>query len=213
MGTCYIVGAGVFETPFKKSAGDLIIAADGGYTNLKKYGITPDLLIGDFDSIDEMPEGIERITFPVEKDYTDTALALYEAERRGYREFIILGGTGGREDHTFANYCLLSEARGRGLFAKIISKNNTAFIIKNEKISVKCDTGCHFSAFAFGKDAFGVDITGLYYEAHDLTLVPSSHLTVSNVFKEEAASVSVKDGELLIIVESEKAKITFLNNF
>ncbi len=209
MGICYIVGAGVFNLPFTPDDGDLVIAADGGFEHLKRYGIRCDLLLGDFDSIDALPKECERITFPVEKDYTDTALALYEGMRRGFSEFVILGGTGGREDHTFANYCLLSEARGRGVFAKLVSKNNTAFIIKNQKVRIKCDTGCHFSAFAFGGEAKGVTISGLYYEAENIDISPSCHLTASNVFKDEAAEVSVRDGELLIILESHTGKIDF----
>ncbi len=209
MGVCYIVGAGTFDVPFSPKKDDLVIAADGGYVHLRKHGIRCDLLLGDFDSLADVPVGIERISYPVQKDFTDTALALYEGERRGYKSFAIFGGTGGREDHTFANYCLLSEARKRGLFAKIISKNNTAFLIKNEKVRVKCDTGCHFSAFAFGGEAMGVDISGLYYEAQNLRLFPFCHLTASNVFVGSRAEVSVADGELLIIVESHTAEIEF----
>ncbi len=209
MGICYIVGAGTFDTPFSPKADDLVIAADGGYMHLGKHGIRCDLLLGDFDSIDKLPCDTERITYPVEKDFTDTALALYEGERRGFREFVILGGTGGREDHTFANYCLLSEAKRRGLLAKIVSKNNTAFIINNERACVKCDTGCHFSAFAFGGAAKGVTISGLYYEAENITLTPSCHLAASNIFTGGTAEVSVLCGELLVIVESDKAQIEF----
>lgn len=209
MGICYIVGAGVFEVMFSPKEDDLVIAADGGFTHLKNHGIRCDLLLGDFDSIDSLPQDVERMTYPVEKDFTDTALALYEGERRGYKDFVILGGTGGREDHTFANYCLLSEAIERGIRAKIVSKNNTAFMIKNEKALVKCDTGCHFSAFAFGDVAHGVTIKGLYYEASDIGLSPSCHLTVSNIFKDSKAEVSVREGALLVIVESHTAEIEF----
>ncbi len=209
MGACYIVGAGAFELDFPAAAADFVIAADGGFTHLKKRGIKCDLLIGDFDSIDELPTDAERLTYPVEKDFTDMALALYEGQRRGFKNFVILGGTGGREDHTFANYCLLAEARESGAFAKIVSKNNTAFVIKNEKVRIKCDTGCHFSAFAFGGEARGVTIKGLYYEAYGINLAPSCHMAASNLFKGTYAEVEVKDGELLIIIESSTPEIEF----
>ncbi len=209
MGTCYIVGAGDFLTPFTPSENDLVIAADGGYEHLKSYGIRCDLLIGDFDSISALPDGTERITYPVEKDYTDTALALYEGERRGYREFVILGGTGGRSDHTFANYCLLSEAKSRSLNARLVSKNSTVFMLKNEKATIKCDTGRHFSAFAFGIAARGVSIHGLHYEAEDITLLPENHLAASNLFCGKDAQIEVKDGTLIVFVESDTAEIKF----
>ena len=202
MGVCYIVGAGDFETPFIPNKGDLVIAADGGLMHLKKYGIRADLAIGDFDSLGRVPEECERIVFPEKKDFTDTALALLEGEKRGYLEFVILGGTGGRDDHTFANYSLLLEARERGLSVRLVSRNSTAFVIKNEKISVKCDTGAHFSAFAFGQEAHGVTIKGLAYEASDVSLAPSCHLASCNLFDGRTAELEVRDGALLVFVEA-----------
>ena len=71
-GTCYIVGAGDFYGELSPNECDLIIAADGGYDTLKKMNITPNLLLGDMDSLSEMPEGIEKIVYPVRKDETDT---------------------------------------------------------------------------------------------------------------------------------------------
>ena len=210
MGVCYIVGAGDFETPFVPSESDLVIAADGGLSHLLNNRIRCDLAIGDFDSLGYIPEGVERIVFPSQKDFTDTALALFEGERRGYKEFVILGGTGGRADHTFANYSLLSEARERGLFVRLVAKNSTALIIKNEKIRVKCDTGAHFSAFAFGGVASGVNILGLEYEARDIVISPTCHIASCNIFDGRVAEVSVEDGKLLIFIESENAKIKFV---
>ena len=211
MGVCYIVGAGDFETPFAPDAQDLVIAADGGLLHLQKYGIRADIAIGDFDSLGRIPEECEKIVFPEKKDFTDTALALYEGQKRGFRSFVILGGTGGRDDHTFANYSLLLEARERGLFAKLVSKNSTAFVIKNEKIAVKCDTGAHFSAFAFGQAANGVSLTGLAYEASDVTLLPSCHLASCNLFDGRTAEVEVKDGALLVFVEAPFANVEMKN--
>ncbi len=209
MRVCYIVGAGDFDLPFSPGADDLVIAADGGLAHLKAHGIRCDLALGDFDSLGYVPDAYERITYPVEKDYTDTALALYEGEKRGFREFVILGGTGGREDHTFANYCLLSEAKERGLQAKLVSKNGTVFIVKNESVRIKCDTGRHFSAFAFGGEAKGVSITGLKYEARDISIKPSCHLTVSNLFDGRVCELSVKEGELLVFVETPDPGVEF----
>ena len=209
MGVCYIVGAGDFGTPFSPRANDLVIAADGGLSYLKEYGIRCDLALGDFDSLGHMPEGIERIVFPVEKDYTDTALALYEGERRGFREFVILGGTGGREDHTFANFSLLLEAKERGLFARLVSKSGTVFVIKNEKVRVKCDTGRHLSVFSFGGIARGVSISGLKYEASGIDITPSCHLASCNLFVGRYAEIEVKDGALIVFVESASSEIGF----
>ena len=207
MSTCYIVGAGDFDTPFCPEEGDLVIAADGGLSHLLTYGIRCDLAVGDFDSFGSLPSGCEYIKFPVEKDYTDTALALFEGKERGYTKFVILGGTGGRDDHTFANYSLLLKAKELGCQAKLVSKNATALVIKNEKIRIKCDTGCHLSAFAFGGETKGVSISGLKYEASDITLSASSALAACNLFDGRVAKIEVAEGALLIIAESADAEI------
>ncbi|MBR2432244.1 MAG: thiamine diphosphokinase, partial [Clostridia bacterium] len=78
MKTCYIVGAGEFYGEFTPDSDDLVIAADGGYDSLLNRGIRPDVLIGDLDSIKEMPNGIELIRHPVKKDETDMHLAYLE---------------------------------------------------------------------------------------------------------------------------------------
>ncbi len=212
MKTCYIIGAGDFDVPFERESDDLVIAADGGYDHLSRRGLGCDILIGDLDSVSAIPDSVEKIVFPVEKDFTDTALALYEGERRGYASFTILGGTGGRSDHTFANYCLLLEARMRGSRAKMISKNATAFIIKDEKVRINCTRGCHLSVFAFGGTAKDVSIKGLYYEADMPSLEPSCHTAASNIFTDGAGTAAVGCGALLIIAESENAKIDFCEN-
>ena len=202
MATCYIIGAGDFFGGFEPSEDDLIIAADGGYDSLKKKGIAPHLLIGDLDSVEKLPEGIEIIRFPVEKDDTDSFLAYREGVKRGFRDFEIYGGTGGREDHTFANLSLLLYARERGHRARLVSSRNTAFVIKDEEIRIKGEPGKHFSAFAFGCNAEGVTLRGLQYCAEDITLTAEFPLAVSNLFTDSTAVVSVKRGALLIMTEN-----------
>lgn len=201
MKTCYIVGAGDFNTPFTPGECDLVIAADGGYDSLGKFGIRCDLLIGDLDSISEVPTGVEILRHPVKKDETDMMLAYLEGAERGYTDFCILGATGGREDHTFANYCLLLYMAERGHRGCILSDTGTTLLVKNGEITVKGESGKHFSAFAFGKEAVGVTIRGLEYECEGVTLSPEFPLAVSNRFIGGEGCVSVKDGALLVMIE------------
>ena len=92
-GICYIVGAAEFSRGFEVTKGDFVIAADGGYDRLLSMGITPDLLIGDLDSISaDVPSGIKLLKHEVEKDETDMHLAFIEGMRLGYRRFRIYGG-------------------------------------------------------------------------------------------------------------------------
>ena len=200
MKKCYVIGAGEFYGSFKKEDDDLVIAADGGFDTLKKLGITPDLLIGDMDSIEGSAD-TEKLVFPVKKDETDSFLAYYEGVRRGYTEFELYGCVGGRDDHTFANYSLLIYGKRRGHNIKIIGKLCDVFAIKNERITLCGEKDKHFSAFAFSGEARGVTLRGLEYEAENITLSPEFPLAVSNRFTESEASVEVKDGELIVMKE------------
>ncbi len=201
MKTCYIVGAGDFYGNPAPAEGDLVIAADGGYLALLERGIKPSLLIGDFDSLDTLPEDIEAIRFPIKKDETDMHLAYLEGRRRGYKNFKIYGGVGGRADHTFANYCLLSYIASQGDTAFLYGRGSVAYIIHNNTTRVTGRNGKSISVFAFGGAARGVTIKGLMYELRDGTLTPDFPLGVSNSFIGEVGEVSVRDGSLLIISE------------
>ena len=200
-GICYIVGAGEFSHTFSPDADDFVIAADGGYDNLKKANIRCDLLVGDLDSVKNVPKGVETIKHKVEKDETDMHLCYLEGKRRGYDTFKIYGGCGGRDDHTFANYCLLLYIREDGGRAELYSKYGTSTVIKNESASFIRESGKNISVFAFASVARGVSITGLKYETKDVTLSPAFPLGVSNSFTGKEAHVEVQDGALLIILE------------
>lgn len=201
MGVCYIVGAGDFNTPFTPTADDLVIAADGGYDHLKKFGIRCDLLLGDLDSISNAPSGVKTLKFPVRKDETDAYLAYREGANRGYKYFRIYGGTGGREDHTFANYCLLLYIKEQGGNGFLISERARVSVIKNESVTLYGETGKHLSLFPFGSDAEGVTVKGAEYECEDIKLATNFPLTVSNIFRDSPVNIEVKDGALLVMEE------------
>ena len=94
--TSYIEGN--LSELMKGQDADLILCADGGFDLAREAGITPDLLIGDFDSLHaSLPPAIKTITFPKEKDDTDTGLCVRAAFEQGCREVLILGGLGGRK--------------------------------------------------------------------------------------------------------------------
>ena len=203
MGKCVIIGAGELFGDVKLDTGDYLIAADGGLDHIKSLGLTPDVIIGDFDSVSdarEMPEGIEVIRHPVEKDETDSYLAYRLGYERGFREFHIFGGTGGREDHTFANYCLLLKAKNEGCNAFLYGKDQISTVIKNEKMRIFGNPGASFSVFALGVIASGVTVKGAKYEAEKVTLTPDFPLGVSNSFTDSGyADIEAECGALLIM--------------
>ena len=121
---CYIVGAGSFEKlDSLPQEDDLVIAADGGYAYLKQLGIQPDVLLGDFDSLEYVPEHDHILRHSPIKDDTDMALAAFYAQEKGYRLFYLYGGLGGKRlDHTMANFQLLTGLSRAGMKAYLIGE-------------------------------------------------------------------------------------------
>lgn len=200
MGACYIIGAGeLYARPAPKE-GDLVIAADGGYDHLLSLGITPDLVIGDMDSVTSSVEGVELIRFPKKKDETDMHLAYLIGKERGYSSFLIYGGTGGRPDHTFANYSLLFTAKSNGDRMTIVDEKYDIFAMENERVVVSDRVGATLSVFAFSGDASGVGLFGVEYPAEDITLRCDFALGISNSIVSNLAGISVSDGRLLVMI-------------
>ena len=94
---CYVVGAMSLSLSLRPSPapGDYVIAADRGYDSLMAYGVTPDLVVGDFDSLGYTPQHPNVTQLPAEKDDTDMVFALRRGLELGYRRFVLLGGLGG----------------------------------------------------------------------------------------------------------------------
>ena len=198
MKKCYIVGAGNFYGSIEPCEEDIVIAADGGLVHLERMGIAPDVIAGDFDSLDSLGrlsryltakdltrvknsekesikteylgKELEIVRCPVMKDETDMRLAYRIGASRGYTNFELYGGVGGREDHTFANYCLLLEVKNDKNDAVLVGKNTKVFVVKNEEKRIFGREGATVSVFAFGKEALGVSIRGLKYGAKNITL-------------------------------------------
>jgi thiamine pyrophosphokinase len=200
---CIIVGASKVYGKIEPARGDLVIAADGGLDRLLKAGITPHLVIGDLDSQDSVPEGLPLKTFPVRKDKTDMHLCYLEGKARGYVSFLLYGGTGGREDHTLANYQLLLNMARSGCLGILIGEGSFAFVIDRGECELQLPRGVGVSVFAFGGTASGVDILGLSYEADNISLSPDFPLGVSNSAGEGSGRIAVREGSLLIMVGTE----------
>ena len=130
MATCYIVGAGDFTARgFAPGPGDLILAADGGYRALYRLGTTPDLLLGDFDSLGDapLPPGLPVLRFPARKDDTDTGLALRHGLMLGFRDFALYGCAGGRTDHLLANFQSMARVSRLGATIRLAAPDYDAW--------------------------------------------------------------------------------------
>lgn len=221
-GVCYLIGAGErFDNIIcRPDSDDFVVAVDGGYDYALQLGITPDLLMGDFDSTEQNDPKNNRIpilSFPPEKDYTDMMLAAKKAVEDGFKTILIYGGTGGRIDHTFANIQLLSWIAEKGRRAYLIDNHYTMTAIKDGRLNflssgdadkysgfVTAEGYGYISIFSLSDVSEGVTIKGLKYNADNITLNRLHALGTSNEFTDSDCSIEVKKGCLLIAAQTRR---------
>lgn len=201
MKRCFIFSAGTFYGMHELPApGDLILAADAGYENCKAAGITPHQLLGDFDSM-EQPADFENVSrSPVEKDDTDTMLAIRTGLAQGCTEFYLYGGTGGkRTDHTIANMQALLFLRQHGAHGYLYDNDFVWTVLRDESITIpKTVEWGLLSVFCMGDRAEGITLRGVQYRLEDGELTQGVPIGVSNHILEDTALVSVRSGTLLV---------------
>lgn len=178
---------------------DYILCADTAYRAAMSEGIIPDIVIGDFDHEEAVPfHGGAVIRVPAEKDDTDTMLCVKHVLERGGESLVIVGGIGGRLDHTIANVQTLAYAASHGVNAVLTDGKNEACILTGEHAFPKRN-GYYFSVFAYGASCEGVSLSGVKYPLRDARLTVDFPLGVSNEITEETARIRVKHGRLLVI--------------
>lgn len=185
---------------------DYIIAADGGQNRAREFGLQPDCVIGDFDSttLDEDFDCIY-ITYPAEKDLTDTEAALTHALEKGCRNIILLGGMGGRLDHTMGNIGLLDKYYSSFDHMEFIDGKNRMELLKDSERTLKRDARYkYFGLVSLNAEASGIDIRGAKYELTGAALERASTLGVSNEFKEDTVEICVQEGILLIVRSADR---------
>lgn len=179
---------------------DFIVCADSGYSFAKKAGLTPNLIIGDFDSLkEELPQNIEVVKLNTHKDDTDTEHCVMECIRRGYKDFLLLGSIGGRTDHTFANIAtlaFLSEYNYNG-----IARNNgeEIRILKEGSYEMNNKKGLIFSVFPYGCESVNVTYKGAEYMLNNKTLTYNVSRGISNVFVDDEAEITINRGRAILL--------------
>lgn len=196
-----IFSGGDFSLPddFDIKDYDLVIAADSGYLSAIDAGITPDIFVGDFDSVEKgriCAKEIIRL-YPV-KDMTDTQEALDEAISKGAKKITILGALGGRIDHTLANLHLLKYAKEKGVITQILDSDSYITIVDKE-LEIKKREGCCLSLIPL-TDCTGVCAQGVFYRLEDATLPVGNPYGISNEFTDDTAKIKVNNGDLLVIL-------------
>jgi thiamine pyrophosphokinase len=198
---CIIVGASEFSGFLADTSADFIIAADGGYDNLLRLKITPNIIIGDFDSTEtaDFPVGCEVVRFPPEKDKSDLELAVDAGIARGFNEFDIYGALGGRLDHSLASIAVLVALSHRGTRSRLVGEREIIAAVTDGRITVS-DSGGYVSIFPAAAVARGVSLTGLKYPLTNATLTNRSSLGLSNEFAGGCAEIEVREGTLIVVM-------------
>ncbi len=194
-----LIAAGEYNNEYQYNPDDYIIAIDGGYDHLINQGITPDLLIGDLDSIkSQIKPSQQLIKLPKEKDDTDSLFALKEAINRGFNSFSLYGFLGNKFNHSLANIQCLMYLKKEG-YNGVIYFDNECYEILNNEIKTFNKAIGNISIFSLS-DSSIVTLKGLKYPLEKKELTSSFPLGIDNEFIiNKKASVEVHQGYVLII--------------
>ena len=202
---CYILGAGEQTTcDISLSPKDLVIAADGGFDYLEKLGLRADVVLGDFDSVLSWELPPDSLRYPADKDDTDLMLAAKLGLEKGYREFAIYGGLGGRLDHTLGNIQVLTHLSRNGAVGTLYGEDYALQVISDGTISFGKDqpentAGNLCSVFSLSDISVNVTIQGLKYEIENVNLTNAFPLGISNEFTGKKAYINVQKGTIAVL--------------
>ncbi|MBI3286413.1 MAG: thiamine diphosphokinase [Chloroflexi bacterium] len=183
---------------------DLIVVADGGARNALAAGLTPQVVVGDLDSLPDAlrreleTRGCQFMRYPARKDQTDLELALREAARRGAQELLILAATEGRTDQSLANILLLARSEFAGLKVKLVGETWEALLVR-DRAQIIGQVGDTLSLIPLSPRVTGIYTGGLEYPLEGGTLEFGSTRGISNVFTASLAEVRIGSGALLAV--------------
>ena len=200
---CVIVGgAGIrnYQTIWEyQNPDDFNIFCDSGLYHQEALGVEPHLIVGDYDSRPNPHLDVETLVLPREKDDTDTVFAVKEAVKRGFDDFLLLGMTGGRLDHTLGNISILLMLHRQGKRALLVDNYSEMEIVSGDPVCIDSSFP-FFSLLNISGTAEGITVEGAKYPLRDAEIRCSYQYGISNeVLPGHQARVSVGKGELLLI--------------
>ena len=188
--------------PERPDKDDLVVAADSGLNNARALGIRVDAVVGDYDSLGHKPDvdkDVEVVTVPTEKDVTDTQLAVEYALQKGAREIVLVGGLGGRLDHTLANLSILEDLLDKRVRATLLDGQNRVRLLRNDSTILPRSGYTYLSLLSLDSVSKGVESEGVKYPLKRGRLHRTlGGLGVSNEITGNCCFISVRKGTLLI---------------
>lgn len=189
--------------------GDHLIGADGGTRHILALNLLPDVVVGDLDSLEPetvtalIAQGVDVERYPVAKDQTDLELAIERGLRTGASEILLLGALGGRLDQTLANLLILAQ-RNWPVPLLLAEGNQLAQVLRGgATLTLQAAPGSTVSAIPLSAVVTGITYTGLEYPLQDATLAIGSTRGVSNVVATSGATITIKEGVLLVVCVTE----------
>ncbi|WP_273402264.1 thiamine diphosphokinase [Traorella massiliensis] len=197
---CILIGAGEMkEKNISLEKNDFVIAVDGGYQYCLNLNIHPDLVVSDFDSYPHEIKGIEILRSQPEKDDTDMMLAILAGLERGYDEFVIYGGMGGRLEHTLGNIqCLnfLCQKKAHGI---MISQNSRVEVLGKGSRSYDASMSGYISIFSLADESV-ISIENLKYSLDHKRISNATTLGVDNEFIGKESKITLHEGCICIVI-------------
>lgn len=209
MSTAVVVAASefnrdVFLKMHEKSAFDYVMAVDGGYAHLQQLDIQADIVLGDFDSLGEVPTGVRTCRFPTEKDDSDLQLAMNRLVRQTYERIVVFGALGGRLDHLLANLRICANIAELGPEVTVVGLRETAYMLTGgnswEREAGEIKAGTTISIMQIEGPVEGLFVRGLKWEGDNLNIAEQPSLCLSNVTTDEPILIGLDAGKIAIIV-------------
>lgn len=209
---CIIIAAAPFdevELKFIKkeiNKSDFVMCADGGFEKALKLNITPDLIIGDFDSNKVgIPGCIKTIKLPVQKDDTDTMVCIKKAIELNFEKIVVLGAIKGRMDHMMANISALLYAEEHGVNACLKDDKTEIYLSLSDKtrgsqILFSNKKGSTVSIFPFGVPSIKLSLKGFGYNLDNEALFIDNPIGVSNYIINDTSLITLMDGVAVIFL-------------
>lgn len=201
-------GAKILDYEFCKEYVDnaeLLICCDAGMHHAKALGVTPDYIVGDFDSVSQevleyyKGKNIPFLQFPTKKDQTDMQIGIHLALEKGVTDLVLLGGIGNRFDHTLANAHLLLGLLKKGVRARLVDENNCVELV-DKPITIHGNIGDLVSTIPLSMMVKGITLTGFAYPLTDRDLALDDEMVaVSNVLAKEEGIIEFTEGYLFVI--------------
>ena len=196
--------AGFLADQIERADEPLIICTDGAAERMRELGRVPDMIVGDMDSVDEATlayferKGSRIVRYAVEKDETDTQIALEHAFEIDPEAIRIYGALGGRIDHALANISLLVMCLKRGIDAKIVNSDCELFVIDGPCV-IDGKKGDTVSLLPMSSEVRGITLEGFEYPLTEATMEIGVPYGISNQLAGTRGTISVESGYLLVI--------------